>query len=558
MNGLDNFICTYYYVPGTMALNYKHILIILIIALSSACFHNNEHSNPEEVLTRTRILADKLADINGRLEKASAAGDSALLTKLQKKKAVLATSIEPLSPYDEKVTVSIAGIVPSGEDRNVHMEKHNTWKAILERHFNLRIAEDFIVSHESVYFQKLAVKAASGDLPDFFCTEADLLGSLVQNDSIHQLERYFPWLAIEMRTALEADPVCLKVAKVNGSLYAYPLPEYPRGTFLWVRTDWLRKLGLDEPATYEEMVMVSRQFRYADPDNDSFDDTFGLTFSFNSRTLKGLLLSAGLQLKKKDGMIVISGVKKSKDVKTRVRQFIEHISRLQQQGTIQLFKQNAGFRENIIDGKTGMLTGTPAEVLGMLQDSISSNDTADWKALPLPGRTSSQALLPGRIHVPWVAVVNKGFPHPELPFKLASLYYEKALSVNSDSALIIDRETRSGGPLLLPLVYHDLFFADYDAARKIQSALIRGEQSAALRPEYQKVFKNVSRYMKTSSSRYWYDYAVFGPEGTASMEKQFYDEGIFISESDIDESRADTILKMNEDELYEMLTGTTE
>ncbi|HLT60334.1 MAG TPA: hypothetical protein VK020_04035 [Microlunatus sp.] len=48
---------------------------------------------------------------------------------------------------------------------------------------------------------------------------------------------------------------------------------------LWIRADWLQRLGLAEPTTLEEFRDVLRAFRGADPDGNGKKDTVGLTGS---------------------------------------------------------------------------------------------------------------------------------------------------------------------------------------------------------------------------------------------------------------------------------------
>lgn len=48
---------------------------------------------------------------------------------------------------------------------------------------------------------------------------------------------------------------------------------------LWLRTDWLTKLGLSEPKTWEEVLQISNAFTTKDPDGNGKADTFGIALS---------------------------------------------------------------------------------------------------------------------------------------------------------------------------------------------------------------------------------------------------------------------------------------
>jgi putative aldouronate transport system substrate-binding protein len=63
----------------------------------------------------------------------------------------------------------------------------------------------------------------------------------------------------------------------DGKIYGIPgdISE-PSCRILYVRQDWLDKLGLKAPATLEEFVKVCKAFTLNDPDGNGKDDTFGL------------------------------------------------------------------------------------------------------------------------------------------------------------------------------------------------------------------------------------------------------------------------------------------
>ena len=67
-------------------------------------------------------------------------------------------------------------------------------------------------------------------------------------------------------------------SKENDVLYGIPSGNAERipSQFLWIRKDWLDKLGLDVPKTLDDVVEVARAFKNDDPDGNGVDDTWGL------------------------------------------------------------------------------------------------------------------------------------------------------------------------------------------------------------------------------------------------------------------------------------------
>lgn len=51
---------------------------------------------------------------------------------------------------------------------------------------------------------------------------------------------------------------------------------------MWIRQDWLDKLGLEVPRTWDEMAAVAEAFVTQDPDGNGEDDTIGILGPGNS------------------------------------------------------------------------------------------------------------------------------------------------------------------------------------------------------------------------------------------------------------------------------------
>ncbi|WP_231955860.1 extracellular solute-binding protein [Lederbergia lenta] len=144
-----------------------------------------------------------------------------------------------------------------------------------------KINEKFGVSFEpqyipfDLYTDKLAVKMASGDIPDVIGDE--LAGAnfvkwakqgafLPLNDYINEFENF------------KAIPDSVwDAVSVDGNKYAIPL-YFPAsgGKKPVIRKDWLDKLGLEMPTNFEELVEVAIAFATEDPDGNGKDDTVGL------------------------------------------------------------------------------------------------------------------------------------------------------------------------------------------------------------------------------------------------------------------------------------------
>ncbi|OZB92119.1 extracellular solute-binding protein [Paenibacillus sp. XY044] len=85
-----------------------------------------------------------------------------------------------------------------------------------------------------------------------------------------------------VKDIFEQDPMALQSATFDGNLFALPKTEPMIGAqtpVLWVRTDWLKKLNLPAPSTWDDVLKISKAFTTKDPDGNGKQDTIGVALS---------------------------------------------------------------------------------------------------------------------------------------------------------------------------------------------------------------------------------------------------------------------------------------
>ncbi|MEF9879687.1 MAG: extracellular solute-binding protein [Clostridia bacterium] len=129
--------------------------------------------------------------------------------------------------------------------------------------------------------EQKSLMLASGNLPDAFFGEITL-----SDTDIAQNNAYFVDLAPHISTAMpnlaaifEKDPA-MKALSTNreGKIYGLPkkLPLRPLTAFpTYINRDWLNKLGLEMPTTYQELEAVLEAFVTKDPNGNSIADEVG-------------------------------------------------------------------------------------------------------------------------------------------------------------------------------------------------------------------------------------------------------------------------------------------
>lgn len=74
--------------------------------------------------------------------------------------------------------------------------------------------------------------------------------------------------------------------QIHNQFSRAPVP-YDKNAYrsYYIRKDWLDRLGLEIPATYEKYLDVLRAFTFRDPDGNGLDDTYGFSASGNGTRL---------------------------------------------------------------------------------------------------------------------------------------------------------------------------------------------------------------------------------------------------------------------------------
>lgn len=124
---------------------------------------------------------------------------------------------------------------------------------------------------------KMNAAAAANNLPDVFQVPANnnIFLQWVKQGLIAPVDSLLPMMPGRTKDRY-SDPQMQKVATINGKQYV--LQEKAgliKRQGLFIRKDWLDKLGLKEPKTLDDFYNVAEAFTTKDPDGDGKNDTYG-------------------------------------------------------------------------------------------------------------------------------------------------------------------------------------------------------------------------------------------------------------------------------------------
>ncbi len=288
--------------------------------------------------------------------------------------------------------------------------------------------------------QKLNVSIASGDLPDIIPVGAKQLKQLVDaglaEDLSGLLEKYgSPQLKKFMN---DNGGLALKTATFDGKLLALPDPaaSIDVAALIWVRKDWLDKLGLPEPKTMADVLSIADAFTNKDPDGNGKKDTFGLGLT---KDLYGTGLydligffegyhAYNTWIQDESGKLVHGATQPN--MKTALGKLQEMFKAGQIDPEFGV-KDNTKVNESVVSGKIGMEFGAHWNAFYPFPDAYKQDPAADWRPYPIVSADANPAVPSVGLGInkeqidQAYFVFKKGSPHPEALIKLANYYVDK-------------------------------------------------------------------------------------------------------------------------------------
>lgn len=311
---------------------------------------------------------------------------------------------------------------------------------------------DVFEANDSQYDTNVSMVISMGSLPDIMVVSSqDEVEQLVEAGLIEDLtESYNNCISDRIRKMYESYGDSLKdMVTYDGKIMALPETNITDGpNLVWLRKDWMDKLGLSEPHTIDDVVNIVKHFISEDPGNNGVDtsgkpNTVGLAVDtdvtgecgYSSEFLLDIIFACFGAYPKQwimndDGEIVYGSVT------DEAKEALSYISSLYNQGVIDndfLLRTSTNICELIENGLCGSFFGPWWAPNNPLVNAVSRNPDADWQpyliATDSDGTTSYHSQNPCYKYV----VVRKGYEHPEIAAKMISVMFDKVRFDCTDS-----------------------------------------------------------------------------------------------------------------------------
>ncbi|CAK4836517.1 unnamed protein product [Aphanomyces euteiches] len=217
-------------------------------------------------------------------------------------------------------------------------------------------------------------------------------------------------------------------SSVDGKLYGIPVTTqgYWSAMEMWIRQDWLDKLGLKVPTTTDELMTVAKAFTNDDPDKNGKKDTYGLALSKELENPLNGFFNA-FHAYPRNWTTDASGNSVYGSIQPEMKEPLQKLADLYKAGAVDPefgVKDLAKMKEFIGSGKAGIVFGNFAFPLSGLKPSFANNPEVVWNAYPLPSSDGkpAKAYIGATASSYWV--VRKGYEHPEAIVKLGNFWVE--------------------------------------------------------------------------------------------------------------------------------------
>lgn len=395
-----------------------------------------------------------------------------------------------------------------GDDIN-----HNVWIQRYKELYNIEL-EIVVLANGDDYKQKMTMAIASNKLPDLMYLDGNQYTQLAKAGKLADITDLFDLYCgdILRKTLMGKDGKVFQQSYVDGRLYGFTKTKgmiWP-GSQLYIRKDWLKNLGLEEPKTFDDVVKIAYAFANDDPDGNGKKDTYGLGLNndmLNATdygSLQGVIAAFGgftsTWILDEASTQVSYGA-----LNAGTKQGLEVLAKMYADGVIDKefgVKKPDAVGEDIAAGKVGMYYGSAGGNIAYLSDCMMNSLGADWTVLNAMDTEGNLATVGSAYTLQDWFAVNAECEHPEALFLLANSFQE---IINNPETSVDTLNTYGLDPVTGVNKASYPYFAcdpaeskDITYARSIRAVLNGEADESTLAPEALKYYNGVKRHMENN------------------------------------------------------------
>ena len=414
----------------------------------------------------------------------------------------------PYGKYPETVTYTL-GKISGGNHSNLpagDTYEDNGYTRYLKKMLNIQNKDVFELEDGNQYEEAVEIAIKDNNLPDIMVVKGqETVQKLAEAGMIEDLTEVYEecttWRIKDMYASY--TDALLNSGKYGGKLYGLPDTVIDHGpTLLWMRKDWMDKLGMEEPADMDEAMNYILEFVNQDAAGNG--ETIGLACtpelvagSSETYSADGIFsmfhASPRKWVQDAEGEIVYGSVTQE------CKAALEYLNTLYTKGVLDkkfLLRTSENIEELIKNGKCGAFFGKWWAPNNPLMESYDYDKNAEWTPYFFTKEDENvlqeYETFEDRLYV----VVRKGYEHPEIVAKYISVIFDysryddkEANEVNEYFSLNVDPTAR---PLNINVDYRDTL---YQTTENIRNALNKEKPSSSLTGLEKSYYRTCKAYL---------------------------------------------------------------
>lgn len=471
---------------------------------------------------------------------------------------------DPLGKYDPEITITsvrsdhAAYKYPDGEDIS-----NNVWTREMQNTLGIKVQYNWVsaAGDSQAFSNKLNVSIASGDLPDFFVSDARVYSNLAKNNLIADLtEVYDKYASPELKALMDSFPEGFESGKTDGKLMGLSTQGFGlmgNMPVVWIRDDWMKKVGLSAPKSMDDLTKMAETFMK----NNSGTYGLGITKDLYSdlESIQGIANAhhayPKIWVKDSSGQIVYGSIQP--EMKNALKTMQDWYAK----GIISkefAVKDTNKVNEDIVSGKVGIEFGASWNCHWPIPDLVKKDINAIFKPYAIPSVDGEATKLWASWPVGGYYVASKNCKNPEAIIKMANLAVKKMYNGTAeDFKTLVDSEAQNLCPITMLNPSQD-----YNRVTNICDALNTKDPSK-LAPDQTVIYENILKWVNDKNPDNYGVAHQLGVDGSLSILKNFVDQKQYV----MDEMRgaspeafskvASTLEKIEKDAFTKIIMGAS-
>ncbi|MCT1403590.1 extracellular solute-binding protein [Paenibacillus sp. p3-SID867] len=382
------------------------------------------------ILAASLLLAGSLAGCSGSEPKPEAA----------QQPAESKTENVYKDKYDPEVTITtVWGVDPTLQFKNGETIENNVATKWAKEKFGINIKSLWsITDTNGAFATKLRLAMSSGqEMPDIVTLGTEnqqLAQDLIDSGMFAEVGTLFDQYASETwKNAMNLDSNVWNQYSRDGKRMGLPVLDfaYNHDYVLWIRQDWLDKLGMSAPKTMDELEQVMEAFKNQNPSGLAPDKVTPLSIGFKTSMSTWMgdpsWIFGAYGTLPQQWNVAEDGSLEYGSVHPGMKEGLAKLNEWMNKGYIP--KEAALWDENktaepAVAGTAGIIPG-PYWMSGWpLIDTVKNAPEAVWKPVQIPAGPDGAAMRHGTQYTNGVTLIHKDMEHPEAFFTYQNYLFD--------------------------------------------------------------------------------------------------------------------------------------